>query len=315
MSDKKGVVFEFYRGTTHDGPGMRTTAFLKGCPLNCRWCHNPEGISPKIENWWNQNKCIGCNICVNTCPNGAITFTEMGLTVDKSQCTMCGACVKNCPSKALQHIGTEYTTASLVKELLKDDMFFDCFGGGITLSGGDPTLQPAFLLDVLKGLKSKGKNTAVDTCGYCQFETLAHIAPYTDTFLFDIKFMDSTLHREYTDVDNGLILDNFRKLVAYINDNHLSCDIWVRTPIIPHATDSLANIREIAEFLSIYRANISRYELCAFNNVCKDKYHKLNQEWYYDSYTLMSESQISLIKEAATDILGDLVLVSGLTTE
>ena len=315
MEKQKGVVFEFYRGTTHDGPGLRTTAFFKGCPLKCAWCHNPESINRNIDVWWNSNKCIGCKLCTINCEDNSIQYTEKGVVIDKSKKVSFDKAVNNCPSKALQFIGKEYTTEQLVKEVLKDDMFFDCFSGGVTISGGEPTLQLDFLLDVLKDLKNKGKNTAVDTCGFCKFESLASIAHYTDTFLYDIKFINKELHHKFTGVNNELILNNFVKLVEYINFNNLPCNIWVRTPVIPNATDSVENIEAIAQFLLNYKDNISRYELCAFNNVCKNKYVKLNTTWKYANTQLMNEQSVNKLKQIATSYLGELVIASGLTSQ
>lgn len=309
----KGLVFDFHRGTTHDGPGMRTTVFFKGCPLHCEWCHNPESINPNRGLQWDIKKCIGCMQCVKNCPQNAISEQGGKLVVDKALCQSCYSCAKNCPSKAMKVTGTYWNIEDLVREVCKDKMFFEDFGGGVTVSGGEPVLQHAFLIKFLKQLKNENVNIALDTCGFGKREVYEKIYPYVDTFLYDIKFMDSGLHEKYTGVNNKLILSNLKNLANHVRNDE-DKKIWIRTPLIPDATATKKNIEEIGIFIRKELLDvIERWELCTFNNVCKEKYQKLNKKWKYDGTELMDEKAVEEFTTIAKEYAGKLVVVSGLT--
>lgn len=311
----KGLVFDFHRGTTHDGPGMRTTVFFKGCPLHCRWCHNPESICPEKELWWDEKKCIGCMTCVNGCPAQALKAEPGGIRIDRELCRKCYRCADNCPAKAMSVAGTEWDVEALVKEACKDRMFFESFDGGVTVSGGEPALQPDFLEEFLKALKAEEIHTALDTSGFAKREVYERVYPYVDTFLYDIKFRDETLHRQYTGVSNRRILDNLRFLADKIRRKKDRA-IWIRTPLIPGATASEENIRQIGEWIQKEILDvIDRWELCAFNNVCRDKYRKLGKAWEYAETPLMTEEEVRKLADAARPYAGELLVVSGLTAK
>lgn len=309
----RGLVFDFHRGTTHDGPGMRTTVFFKGCTLHCEWCHNPESINPERELQWDVKKCIGCGMCVDNCHQKAISNQNGRITVNSDLCRKCYQCADNCPAKALKTVGTYWTVETLVKEACKDKMFFGDFGGGITVSGGEPVLQHDFLQKFLEQLKKEEVNIAVDTSGFGKWEIYEKIYPYVDVFLYDIKFMDPQLHEKYTGVNNKLILDNLKMLADRVRKDE-SKKIWIRTPLIPEATATEKNVGEIGAFIKKELIDvIERWELCAFNNVCKEKYRKLNRKWKYEKTELMDEKTVGKLKEIAESYAGDLVTVSGLT--
>ena len=309
----RGLVFDFHRGTTHDGPGMRTTVFFKGCPLHCEWCHNPESINPERELQWDAKKCIGCGMCVDNCHQKAISNQNGRITVNSDLCRKCYQCADNCPAKALKTVGTYWTVETLVKEACKDKMFFGDFGGGITVSGGEPVLQNDILQKILEQLKKEEVNIAVDTSGFGKWEIYEKIYPYVDVFLYDIKFIDPQLHEKYTGVNNKLILDNLKMLADRVRKDE-SKKIWIRTPLIPEATATEKNVGEIGAFIKKELIDvIERWELCAFNNVCKEKYRKLNRKWKYEKTELMDEKTVGKLKEIAESYAGDLVTVSGLT--
>ena len=312
---EKGLVFDIHRGTTHDGPGMRTTVFLKGCPLHCRWCQNPESISPVRELQWDAKKCIGCMSCVTRCAVNALAAQADGIRIDRTACRQCFTCADQCPTKAMGTVGEYWETARLVKEACKDDMFFDDFSGGVTVSGGEPVLQHRFLAEFLEALKRQGVDTALDTSGFGKKEIYEKIYPYVDTFLYDIKFMDEKLHREYTGVSNKVILDNLKFIAGKIRSRRDS-RLWIRTPLIPGATATKENIEEIGRFVRKELADvIERWELCAFNHVCKEKYAKIGKEWDYDKTELMEEKEVQKLAEAAGKYADGYLAVSGLTKE
>ena len=237
-----GTIFPIQRFCTHDGDGIRTTIFFKGCPLRCRWCHNPEGLHGGIQLGFNRDQCMRCGRCQEVCPEDAHDFSSAGHEINRQRCIVCGRCADICPTGALKLIGRTVTAVEVVREALKDAPFYST-GGGITCSGGECTMQKDFLLDILKTGKAAGLNTAVDTCGYAPSDTFAQIAPYTDTFLYDIKMITGALHERYTGSSNQLIIDNYRQLHA------IGARMDVRVPLIPGVNDSMEEIRRIADFL------------------------------------------------------------------
>ena len=309
----EGFIFDIHRGTTHDGPGMRTSVFFKGCPLHCAWCHNPESINPNPVIQWTKAKCIGCMICKTGCSAKAIICNEEGIKINQSLCKSCYTCVMHCPSKALVKVGELWNVENLVKEACKDEMFFEDFDGGVTVSGGEPILQYQFLVEFLKKLKMRGIHTALDTSGFGKREAFMAVYPYVDTFLFDIKFMDEKEHISFTGVSNKLILNNLKIILDQIQRKR-DTEIWIRTPLIPGATATEYNISQIGDFIQREMINeISRWELCTFNNVCRDKYKKLNLDWKYANTQLMKQQEVNSLANIARIYVGDKVIASGLT--
>lgn len=240
-----GIIFDIKRFAIHDGPGIRTTVFLKGCPLSCWWCHNPESQSARPDVVYREHVCVRCGTCVEACPQGARSLIDGGAVVrDQVLCTVCGTCVEACPADAVEKVGRTMTVDQLMAEIEKDSPFFDQSGGGVTFSGGEPLGQSKFLGDVLDRCADHDIHTAVDTCGFAKPAVLRTIAEKTDLFLFDLKFMDPKRHLELTGVENDLILGNLKMLSA------MGKAIRVRVPVIPSVTDSDGNFDAIGDFVS-----------------------------------------------------------------
>jgi pyruvate formate lyase activating enzyme len=279
-----GMILEIQRMSTEDGPGIRTTVFFKGCSLKCSWCHNPESIARQPQLHWIGNRCIGCRSCLEVCPNQALTLSTSGMAIHRERCAGCGSCAAECPSTALEIMGKTWRVDELMAEVIKDQVYFDKSAGGVTLSGGEPGLQPQFAAAFLKALKERGIQTAFDTCGLCSRSALEMILPYASLVLFDMKVMDRDAHRRLTGSDNDRILSNLAFTAAVIRSHVHPKSMWIRTPIIPGATDSDANIRAIGAWIADNIADtMERWELCGFNHLCRDKYHRLGLNWEFES--------------------------------
>jgi len=239
----QGAIFDIKRFSVHDGPGIRTTVFLKGCPLACAWCHNPEGLTDGVELNYRQALCLGCGRCVRACAPQALALTPQGIVRRPERCTLCGECARVCPSEAWSLVGRRLTAEELVAELDRDRVFFEVSGGGVTFSGGEPLAQPQFLAEALALCGKRGLHRAVDTSGYAPPEALDAVAPLTDLFLFDLKLMDPAAHRERTGVTNEPILRNLRRLAEGPSG------IEIRVPVVPGLTDGAENVRALGAFL------------------------------------------------------------------
>jgi pyruvate formate lyase activating enzyme len=266
-----GLVFNIQRFTTHDGPGIRTTLFLKGCPMDCSWCHNPEGQSrsPHIVRF--EARCIRCDRCVRVCPEE--TSTTLPPTVPgTTRCRLCGACVEACPAEARQRAGTTMNVAEALAELLRDQPFYDESGGGVTFSGGEPLLQKEFLLELLEACRRSGLHTALDTSGYAPQADLLAAAALSNLVLYDLKFMDDGLHRKHTKVTNTIILDNLRALAR----EHPR--IWIRIPVIPGLNDSESEMRSLAGFAASVQ-HVEQVNLLPYHRTGVGKFERLNREY------------------------------------
>jgi pyruvate formate lyase activating enzyme len=297
---QSGLILNLQRFSTEDGPGIRTTVFFKGCPLRCLWCHNPESISMEPQIQWLENKCIRCGTCIKTCPLRCLSKTEQGIAINRETCNGCAECVEACPANALELLGKRVSLDELVVELLKDQIFFEKSGGGVTLSGGEPMMQPDFAAALLRRLKEKGINTALDTCGVCSPRSLDKVLPYTDIVLFDLKETEPEKHYSFTGQYNQKIFDNLLYIRNHIQSQSPQKVLWIRTPLIPEATTRRDNITNLGAFIASNLAGIvQRWELCAFNNLCHHKYRRLGIAWQYATTPLMTKDAVRELEECA----------------
>jgi pyruvate formate lyase activating enzyme len=270
MERATGLIFDIQRFSIHDGPGIRTTVFLKGCPMSCLWCHNPESrlAAPQIAFY--KSKCIGCVRCVWTCPHGAIVEGERRL--DRSLCRVCGECSEKCPTEALQLVGRRVTVDDVLDVVMRDEPFYRTSGGGVTLSGGEPLQQPEFCVEILAACRDKGLHTCVDTTGCGPWDTLAGLAAVTDLFLYDLKAIDPGKHERLCGLDNQLILDNARRLM----DSGAAAIF--RAPLIPGLNDGPEDLRALAEFMLSLPGD-QRLELMPYHCIGAGKYEALGMDY------------------------------------
>lgn len=267
-----GRIFDIKRFAVHDGPGIRTTVFLKGCPLACRWCHNPEGIARGRELMVRSGRCAKCYDCLPVCPPRALSKGPSGeIVVDRSKCDLCGRCAEACLSEALEIVGRDITVPELAVEVEKDRAFYDQSGGGVTFSGGEPLLQPEFLAEALTEFRARGLRTAVDTSGFAPTAVLERIAPLTDLILYDLKVMDGPRHVETTGVGNDLIIRNLRRLAGG------PTPVWIRIPLVPGVNDDAAALRRTADFLASL-GSVRRVHVLPFHDGGRAKGGRIGRE-------------------------------------
>jgi pyruvate formate lyase activating enzyme len=262
------MIFDIKKYAIHDGPGIRTTVFFKGCPLHCKWCHNPESIRTGPELGFRQSRCIGCGHCVEACSSDAISVVDGVITTDASKCTRCYKCVEACVPGAREAIGADRSISEIVDEIEKDVMFYDSSGGGVTISGGEPLMQPDLLCSLLEECRNRGVHTTVDTTCYAKLEVLQRVTPLVDLFLCDVKHMDSEIHRKITNVSNELILSNIRWLAES------GAKIVIRMPFVPGYNDSDSNVEALGEFLASL-GSILYVELLLYNSAGREKAKRL----------------------------------------
>lgn len=267
-----GTIFDIQRFSVHDGPGIRTTVFMKGCPLRCRWCHNPEGLSKALQPQFFEDKCIGCGLCGKR------------KKLSNSQ---------KCPAEALKICGRVVDEDEVIDEILRDKIFYSD-NGGVTFSGGECLLQADFVVSVLSKVKGLGLHTAVDTCGYVPWEELEKTLPYCDLYLYDVKCFTSNLHKEYTGVDNLLIIDNLKRLAD------TQKDIWIRIPVIPGFNDYASEMTQIAELVSSI-SSVKQVTLMPYHTLGASKYKTLGLEYPFDTDKRISEEEFASLKRIFCD--------------
>jgi pyruvate formate lyase activating enzyme len=271
-----GLVFNVQRFSIHDGPGIRTTVFLKGCPLECWWCHNPEGLHRDKEVSYRTDRCIVCGECVDACPHGALSKDERRIQRDPLQCVVCGTCLDSCATGARDIVGQELSVGDVMTQIARDRVFFETSGGGVTFSGGEPLFQIAFLSSLLRECKKQSIHTAVETSGYATPASFERIAETTDLFLFDVKLMDDERHQRFTGVSNRIILDNLRHLAGQQQN------VIVRIPVIGGVNDDQWNIDAIAAFVSEL-PGIRHIHLLPFHSAAAGKYQSLGMNYRMDN--------------------------------
>ena len=279
---KRPLVLSITRMTVHNGPGIRTVILLKGCPLRCIWCSTPESWEVFPEIAFYPDKCIRCDDCIPTCPRNAITAGDKAVIIDREICDNCGRCVTVCYTEALRLLGREYTVEELINEVKKDEVAYKHSGGGVTVGGGEPLLEPEFVLELLRAFKQNGINVGVDTCGFVPRKNIESVLPYVDFFLWDIKHIDDNTHRELTGVSNRLILDNLR----FVSDN--SIPVYLRIPIIPIYNDSEENLRAVCDFAKDLHS-LEEENLLPLHHLGKTRYAALDREYPINGIPLIQD--------------------------
>ncbi|MBE0698802.1 MAG: glycyl-radical enzyme activating protein, partial [Anaerolineaceae bacterium] len=274
VSQVRGTIFDIRKFSLHDGPGIRTTVFFKGCPLSCWWCHNPESQSFQSDIMLWETRCISCGECVAHCLRGAIVKVEgvdghTRFITNRGSCTRCGDCIEACTAEAREKVGRRVTVADVLRDVERDRAFYEESGGGVTFSGGEPLAQAEFLQALLEACRKVELHTAVDTSGYAPWSTFEKIIPLTDLFLYDVKLMDEAAHRRFTGVPNGLILSNLQALSAR------GARIILRLPVIPGINDGADNLREFGEFAARL-PHLERVDLLPYHPSAEGKYERLD---------------------------------------
>ena len=305
-----GKIFDIQGFSVHDGPGIRLTLFMKGCPLRCPWCHSPESQAFQTELNWMEIKCVGiekCGRCLSVCPHDAVSpgKTKAALsgggeiqlvTVDRSKCDNCGACAKACTAKALYMCGTDYTVEEIMERVRRDVPFFNRSGGGVTISGGECLCQPEFTLALLKACKAEGIHTAVDTTGFVMWEVIESVLPYTDVFLYDIKGVDSSLHKQVIGIPNELILENARKIAA------AGGKLQIRVPVMPMYSDSPEVFGEIGKFALELGGAVEVVQILPYHNLGTVKWERLQTDKPVFEATPPSDELIEARKKQLEDM-------------
>ena len=275
-------IFNIQKFSTHDGDGVRTTIFFKGCPLRCKWCHNPDRQHYYKELIFHHHKCTACGRCVAKCKQGANSIVDGKIVFDRSKCTACGVCTDWCITEARELAGKEYTVDALVKEAMKDKIFYEQSGGGVTLSGGEvmASQHMDYVEEVCRKLHENGVSVFIDTSGYTDYENLKRILPYVDVFLYDIKVMDPEDHKKYIGVDNSLILENLKKL----SDD--GAGLYIRLPIIQQVNATDEHIESVIHFLKENNIHARQVNLLPYHDIGKGKYASLDMEYHDDEMSV-----------------------------
>ena len=283
-----GLVFNIQRYSIHDGPGIRSTVFFKGCPLRCKWCSNPESINTAAELMVREARCNGCGRCIKVCTPGALLLAASGLRLDRAKCDLCLNCIEACWEDALELAGRQMSVDEVVEECSKDELFYRNSGGGVTLSGGEPLLQADFALELLRRLKGRGFSTALDTCGHVPWHVLDRAMSYTDLVLFDVKHIDADEHRDGTGADNRLILSNLEKAVDAGKSR-----IWIRVPVIPGYNDGDPYLQSLAARLQGMKAE--KISLLGYHEWGRAKYQSLGRAYQLNGRTPLTEERMCRI--------------------
>lgn len=299
---EKVLVDDIQGYSIHDGPGIRTTVFLKGCNLRCDWCQNPEGIAHHRQIGFIEHLCQQCGKCLAACPEDAIQVKPGEHRIDYSKCTACGKCLETCYYGALVDYGKPMSAEELAKEAAKDELFFGASGGGVTISGGEPLLHPDFVAEVLRILKDRGIHTAIETAGCVPWDSFEKVLPYTDLFLFDLKIMDPEKHKYYIGQSNELILSNAEKLIQ------AGAEVLFRKPLIPGINDSDEETLACAKFMK--RIGNPKLQLMPYHRMGESKYNALDKPYSTKEVPVMTREEVELVR-SSYEVMGIDCTISG----
>lgn len=281
-----GLIFDIKKFAINDGPGIRLTVFFKGCNLQCKWCHNPESMSPKVQKMYNAKKCIGAVKCIENCPNNALELTENGIVTNYDICNLCGKCAEVCPTKAFEMLGQNISINDLMKKIDNEAIFFDQSGGGVTFSGGEPLMHSEYLLEALKECGKRMYHRVVDTTAFSKLETVLEVAKHTELFLIDLKVMDSEKHKEFTGVSNEKILSNIVELAK------TNCEITFRMPLIKGVNTSEVNIEKTAIFMNSLVGNRDTINLLPYHKIAENKHIKLGASNKFIEFETLNNDEV-----------------------
>lgn len=290
-----GIIFNIQRYSITDGPGIRTTVFLKGCPLKCLWCHNPEGIEMQPEIGWHRNLCTKCLKCIEVCPNKAIKLENEKIVTDEGLCELCGKCVEICERNAREIIGKVMTVEEVFSEVKEDINFYKESNGGVTFSGGEPLMQSEFVLNCFRKFHKNSIHTVLDTSGCGRWESLERILSFTDLVIYDLKQMDPVKHISYTGANPSKIWDNLKRVLKS------GIAIWIRVPVIPGYNDDEENIKKTTEFITGYK-NVKKIELLPYHQLGEPKYNMLNKEYKLSNLHPASKDSITKLNKIVASI-------------
>lgn len=291
--NQKGTIFNIQKFSLHDGPGIRTVVFFKGCPLRCKWCANPESLLNKPQILWDQKKCINCHHCVTTCPSQAISALKDRIYIDPIPCNNCKQCIIECPKKALILEGEIKTVKEILDIVMQDEVFYEESGGGITLSGGEFLTQPDFAMHLLLASKEQGLHTCCETTGFAKFEIFSQIIQYLDIILFDVKHWNTKAHKEGTGVSNQLPLANIKYAIE------IGKDVLPRIPVIPAYNNTIEDALHLAELL--HSIGTTRCQLLPFHQFGENKYHLLDCPYDYQNIPSLHKEDLSAYQQVFID--------------
>ncbi len=295
------LIFDIKHFAINDGPGIRTTFFLKGCPLSCVWCHNPESISTKIQKLYTKSKCIGSLKCIEVCPNNALTLTKDGIKTDWNKCKLCGLCAEVCPTKAIEMSGKLILAKEILEIAENERPFYEESGGGVTFSGGEPLMHCEFLLPILKELGKRKIHRTIDTTGFASPSVLKKIAKHTDLFLYDLKLIDSEKHLKFTGQRNEVIISNLKWL------SEIDHEIIIRIPLIKGVNSNSECIEKMAKLISSLSGKPKQVNLLPYHDIAKMKYEKLGDSYQPGNISEPSEDEIetfrNIFKEHGLEVI------------